>query len=123
MLGDAFVSAMATRAAALQAFESQFFRSLATNLRKAEEFFFRHMSFLRQSIHALISSPDASAARSLKLKLKSIEAFVVLNMNGFDKVSPDGKFRTEAPVAPSSAARRFSASMTRCLGQTPAMSS
>ena len=80
---------MQSRAAALHAFECQFFGSLVANLQKAEAFFLQHSISLRSSIHAAISSRDPASARALKRKIKSREAFVVLNMNGFDKVTRD----------------------------------
>jgi hypothetical protein len=64
-LCDAFLSTMATRAAALHAFECQFFSSLVANLRKAESFFFDHVTSLRRSIHDAVTSRDAAAARAL----------------------------------------------------------
>ena len=66
-LCDAFLSSLATRAAALHAFECQFFGSLVANLRKAESFFFDHVTSLRRSIHDAVASRDAAAARVLKV--------------------------------------------------------
>ncbi len=66
-LCDAFLSSLATRAAALHAFECQFFGSLVTNLRKAESFFFDHVTSLRRSIHDAVASRDVAAARALKV--------------------------------------------------------
>ncbi len=68
-LGESFISFLEARSAALQTFERQFFRSLVSNLRKAESFFFDHVAALRQAIHAAVTSRDAAAARALKVGL------------------------------------------------------
>jgi hypothetical protein len=72
-LCDAFLSTMATRAAALHAFERQFFSSLVANLRRAESFFFDHVTSLRRSIHDAVTSRDAAAARALKVFLAKLK--------------------------------------------------
>ena len=62
-------------------------RSLSCNLQRAEAFFLSQLLLLRSSVHAAVASRDAAAARALKRQLKSLDAFLVLNMNGFDKVA------------------------------------
>ena len=65
----------------------QLLRSLSCNLQRAEAFFLSQLLLLRSSVHAAVASRDAAAARALKRQLKSLDAFLVLNMNGFDKVA------------------------------------
>jgi hypothetical protein len=61
------VCQVAARSTALHAFESQFFRSMVSNLRKAESFFFERVTSLRRDIHVVVTTRDAAAARQLKV--------------------------------------------------------